>query len=166
MTFQLAPMCQVIRAVSLVMLLLPVALAIGAAAGARPLFLPALLLILIYGWVWARFRPTKFVVQPGAVEVIWPLKRRRLRRDEISSVRLLRREELKAETGWGMRVGAGGLWGGFGWLWTARRGIVQMYVSRLDGFVWIERGKERPWLISPERPEEFIRALSGSASSR
>jgi hypothetical protein len=59
-----------------------------------------------------------------------------------------------------MRVGAGGLWGGFGWLWTQRRGIVQMYISRTDGFVWIERIGDRPWLITPDEPEKFVRALS------
>jgi hypothetical protein len=75
-------------------------------------------------------------------------------------VRLIDRDELRREVGWGMRVGAGGLWGGFGWLWTTRRGIVQMYVSRLDRFVWIERGSERPWLITPDRPESFVAALS------
>lgn len=33
-----------------------------------------------------------------------------------------------SEVDWGMRVvGAGELRGGFGWLWTERRGIVQMY---------------------------------------
>jgi hypothetical protein len=26
--------------------------------------------------------------------------------------------------------------------------------------VWIERGKERPWLITPERAEEFVAALT------
>jgi hypothetical protein len=61
---------------------------------------------------------------------------------------------------WRARVGAGGLWGGFGWLWTEKRGIVQMYVSRTDRFVWIERGAERPWLISPENPEAFVRLLT------
>jgi hypothetical protein len=159
MTFRLAPMCRVIRALTLIMLLLPVVLAI-AAAGARPLLIPALFLILIYGWVWTRFRPTRFVVRPDAVEVIWPLRRRELRRDEIFAVRLLSPEELKQEVGKGMRVGAGGLWGGFGWLWSSWRGVVQMYVSRLDGYVWIERGTERPWLITPDRPEAFVRALS------
>jgi hypothetical protein len=160
MTFRLAPMCPVIRAFTLIMLLLPPALAVGAAAGLRPLLAPALLLLLIYGWVWTRFRPTRFVVRPDAVEVIWPLRRRELRRDEISAVRLLSPEKLKQEVGKGMRVGAGGLWGGFGWLWSSRRGVVQMYVSRLDGYVWIERGTERPWLITPDRPEAFVRALS------
>jgi hypothetical protein len=29
--------------------------------------------------------------------------------------------------------------------------------------VWIERGAERPWLITPESPEAFVRALGGEA---
>jgi hypothetical protein len=94
--------------------------------------------------------------------VVWPLKRREIRRDGIAGVRLVDRRTLRRDIGWGMRVGAGGLWGGFGWLWTTRRGIVQMYVSRTDGFVWIERLNDRPWLITPERPEAFVRALSTS----
>jgi hypothetical protein len=63
-------------------------------------------------------------------------------------------------------VGAGGLWGGFGWLWTERRGIAQMYVSRTEGLVWIERRGGRPWLITPEEPEAFVRALWGQARAR
>jgi hypothetical protein len=35
-----------------------------------------------------------------------------------------------------------------------------MYISRTDGFVWIERVSGRPWLITPEQPEAFVRALS------
>jgi len=53
-----------------------------------------------------------------------------------------------------------GLWGGFGWLWTRKRGVVQIYVSRDDGLVGIERVGGRPWLITPEHPEAFVRALS------
>jgi hypothetical protein len=160
MTFRLAPMCPFIRRLTLVMVALPLALSIAAALGARPLWVPALLLLLIYAWVWTRFRPTAFVIHPHALEVIWPLKRRRIGRDQIAAVRLLDRQELRQEVGWGMRVGAGGLWGGFGWLWTSRRGIVQMYVSRLDRFVWIERGSGRPWLITPEQPEALVGALT------
>ena len=158
--FGLAPMCRLILVLTLIMVALPVAFLVGGALGARMLWGPALLLLLIYGWVWTRFRPTAFVVRPQALEVIWPLKRRQVRRAEITAVRLVDRQELRRKVGWGMRVGAGGLWGGFGWLWTARRGIVQMYVSRLDRFVWIERGGERPWLITPERPEAFVSALA------
>jgi hypothetical protein len=121
---------------------------------------PALLLVAVYAWVWLRFRPTRFVVHSGVLEVVWPFKRRELRRDGISQVRLLERRDLRSVTGWGMRIGAGGLWGVFGWLWTRRRGIVQIYVSRTDRFVWIERANGRPWLITPEQPEIFVRALS------
>ena len=64
-----------------------------------------------------------------------------------------------------MRVGGGALWGGFGWLWTQRRGIVQMYISRTDGFVWIERVGDRPWLITPAQPAAFVRALSSASKN-
>ena len=89
-----------------------------------------------------------------------PLRRREIARRSISSVRLIDRATLRREVGWGMRVGAGGLGGGFGWLWTTRRGLVRMYVSRLDGFVWIERGAGQPWLITPDRPDAFVQALA------
>jgi hypothetical protein len=160
MRFELAPMCTFLRRLTVGLALLPVAFTMAAALGAWVLWGPAMFVVLIYGWVWIRFRPTAFVVHSDNVEVIWPLKRRRIPRAQISAVRLIDRDELRREVGWGMRVGAGGLWGGFGWLWTTRRGIVQMYVSRLDRFVWIERGSERPWLITPDRPESFVAALS------
>jgi hypothetical protein len=35
-----------------------------------------------------------------------------------------------------------------------------MYISRTDRFVWIECANGRPWLISPEQPEAFVRALA------
>ena len=100
------------------------------------------------------------MVRPLVLEIVWPLKRRELNRRAFTAVRLVDRDALRREIGWGMRVGAGGLWGGFGWLWTQRRGAVQMYISRTDGFVWIERADGQPWLVTPERPDEFARALS------
>jgi PH (Pleckstrin Homology) domain-containing protein len=159
MRFVLARMCPLMLWLTFALAALPLAFLIAAAFGA-PLGGPALALVLIYGWVWTRFRPTAFVVHPHALEVIWPLKRREIRRDQIVAARLIDRQELRRQVGWRMRVGAGGLWGGFGWLWTERRGIVQMYVSRLDRFVWIERGLERPWLITPDQPEAFVDALT------
>ncbi len=145
-----------IRAVTLVLLALPIPFVLSAAFG-RALFLgPAILLVAIYAWVWLRFRPTRFVVHQNSLEIIWPLKRRQIARDSISDVRIVNGRDLKRDVGWCMRVGAGGLWGGFGWLWTQRRGIVQMYISRINDLVWIERTAGRPWLISPERPQEFV----------
>lgn len=154
-------MSPLILALTLGLFALPgIAFLVQAALGKTLVMGPALLVVIIYAWVWLRFRPTAFVVRPAALDVIWPLKRREIRRDEISDVRLIDRQELRREAGWCMRVGAGGLWGGFGWLWTRRRGVVQMYISRTDGFVWIERIKGRPWLITPEDPEAFVHALS------
>jgi len=99
-------------------------------------------------------------VHAGDIEVVWPLRRRRIPRAGILEVRLLDKAALRAITGSAARVGVGGLWGGFGWLWTQHRGIVQMYVSRSDGLVWIERGAARPWLITPQSPEAFLRAVA------
>ena len=120
MRFALAPMCPLIRRLTLVMATLPAVFLVAGTVGSRALFVPAMLVLLIYGWVWARFRPTAFVVHPDSLEVIWPLKRRRIPRAEVSSVRVMDQQEFRREVGWGMRVGAGGLWGGFGWLWTSR----------------------------------------------
>jgi Bacterial PH domain len=161
-SYRLAPMSRDILILTLVLLALPV-LFIGSTMFARTwLTIPGLFLVVIYAWVWLRFRPTLFVVHPRELEVVWPLRRRRLSRDEITEVRLIDKVELRQKVGFGMRVGAGGLWGGFGWLWSARRGIVQMYISRTDDFVWIEFGEERPWLITPEQPTLFVRALRGA----
>ena len=160
-TFRLAPMCPAMLTITVVMLALPVAFGVGAGLGHPALGLPAAIVLVIYAWIWLRLRPTRFVVGPRAVEVVWPLRRTEIARDGIVQARMVDRRQLRRDIGWGMRVGAGGLWGGFGWLWTQRRGIVQMYVSRVDGFVWIERAGDRPWLLTPEEPEAFVRALAG-----
>jgi Bacterial PH domain len=160
--FRLARMSPLIFGLRLILLALPFAFLASVAVGKSLLLVPALLVIGIYAWVWLRFRPNVFVVRPDAIEVEWPLTRRRIPRDDIEGIRLLREGELRREVGWGARVGAGGLWGGFEWLWMSRRGIVQMYISRTDRFVWIERKNGRPRLITPEEPEAFVRAASGS----
>jgi hypothetical protein len=155
-------MSRLILTITLFLLVLPLGFFVGALVVSPALAVPAVFLVAIYAWVWLRFRPSRFVVRREGLRVSWPLKRRDIPRAEISTVRLVDTHELQREIGWGMRVGAGGLWGGFGWLWTKRRGIVQMYISQTDRFVWIERAGGRPWLITPERPEAFVRALSGS----
>ena len=127
--FRLAPMSPLILVLTLFLLALPAAfLALSTKRGSW-LALPALLLLGIYAWVWLWFRPTLFEVHPGVLEVIWPLRRRQLRREEISEVKHIDRDELRRRTGWGMRVGAGGLWGGFGWLLTERGGRANVRLS-------------------------------------
>ena len=159
-SFRLARMSPLMLTPTLFFLAAPPALLVGALFGRHQLWAAGLLVLAIDAWVWLRFRPSRFTVQGSGLEVIWPLKCRHIPRESIVSARVIDRQELKREIGWGMRVGAGGIWGGFGWLWTKRRGVVQMYISRTDGFVWIERAGGRPWLLTPEEPEEFVRALS------
>ena len=55
---------------------------------------PGLLLIALCAWVWLRFRPSRFIIHPEEIEVIWPLKRRHIAREGISSVRSIGKEEL------------------------------------------------------------------------
>jgi hypothetical protein len=163
--FRLAPMSGATLVLTVLALAVPAVGLVLAGRGGEFLAVPAFFVIAVYMWVWLRFRPTEFVVHDDALEIVWPLKSRRILRTDIASARLVSRREMRDILGFGLRVGVGGLWGAFGWLWTTRRGIVQMYISRTDGFVWIERKSTRPWLITPERPEEFLRSISVSAVS-
>ena len=164
-SFRLAPMSPMIRGLTLILLAIPLAFFAAALVGTSILVGPAVLVITMYSWVWLRFRPTMFVVRQDVLEVIWPLKRRQIERENIAGVRTIDNEELRRKIGWGVRVGAGGLWGGFGWVWTERRGIVQMYISRTNDLVWIEFANGRPWLITPEHPEAFVPALSSKSNA-
>ncbi|HET7876996.1 MAG TPA: PH domain-containing protein [Methylomirabilota bacterium] len=116
--------------------------------------------------VWLFARPSRFDVSGEGLILVWPLRRRVVPRGAIASVRVMRREELRAEVGWAVRVGVGGLWGAFGSLWSSRRGSVEVYVSRTDRLVWIERRAGRPLLITPEDPERFVRTLTASLGAQ
>lgn len=93
--------------------------------------------------------------------IVWPARRRQIASRDISGVRVLESRQFRPEFGWAARVGVGGLWGGFGWAWTSRRGLLDLYVSRTDGCVLVERRSGRSLVLTPERPEEFVRALGG-----
>jgi len=52
------------------------------------------------------------------------------------------------------QMGVGGVWGFFGWIgffWPR----IEVYVSRLDGYVLLTRNKGMPLLISPQQPDEL-----------
>jgi tetratricopeptide (TPR) repeat protein len=160
MTFRLARMDFLMRLLTLALLVLPPLFLAIALLGSALMLLPTAVLVVVYAWIALWFRPTRFIVGPRALEIIWPLRHREIPREDITSVRLVDKHALRREVGWAMRMGAGGLGGAFGWLWTQKRGVVRMYLSRTDGLVWIERRSERPWLITPERPDAFVRTLS------
>ena len=154
MIYRLAPMSAVIWILTVALLALPVVL-----AGAG-LLMVGLVLAILYLWVWLWMRPRHFAVPDGAMVIAWPLRSRRIERTELRSARIITAKEFRRDYGFAVRIGVGGLWGGFGLLWT-RPKTFEMYVSRTDGLVIVERDNGRPLLISPERPEEFVRAVPG-----
>jgi hypothetical protein len=160
-SFALAPMSRAIAILTVVLWGVP-ALFLGlAGAGAAPLFLGGVgcLVAGVYGAVWIWWRPSRFVLRSAGLEVEFPGRRAEIPAHDITGARLLGADEFRREFGRALRVGAGGLWGGFGWLWTQRGGWVEFYVSRTDGFVLVERRSGTPLLVTPEDPEGLVEAL-------
>ena len=139
----------------------------GAALGPAPLFLGAvgLAVAALYGAVWLWWRPAAFIVSGAGLRVRFPGRRVEIPAHDVTGARVLGAEEFKREFGLSLRVGAGGLWGGFGWLWTSRGGWVEFYVSRTDGFVLVARRAGTPLLVTPEDPEGFAEALRVQSGS-
>src|SRR5262249_13219822 len=84
----------------------------------------------------------------------------------IRGATVLAKGDTRRELGFGMRIGAGGLWGGFRWLWTTRRGLLDLYVSRETDVVLVELDPRagRSLLLTPERPEAFVAPLQRPGS--
>jgi hypothetical protein len=159
--FELAPMNVLIRGLTVFLLALPAVLALAGAASTRqrPLLPVAGLMALVYVAVWLWWRPTRFEVSDEALDIVFPARRKSTPRGAILSARPFTVQSMRSELGFPLRIGVGGLWGGFGWLWTTRRGLVEFYVSRTDGMAFIERRGAYPLLITPADPEELLRAL-------
>jgi hypothetical protein len=118
---------------------------------------PGILLGALYAVVWVFWRPTRFELSPnGSLDIVFPGRRREIAASELVGCRWITQEQFRQEFGHALRVGVGGLWGGFGFLWTSKGGSVDFYVSRTDGFVLIERRSSRPILITPEDPRGMV----------
>lgn len=162
-SFRIAPMSRSIRILTLCVLALPVAFLAFALRFGAPLLWPAALIAALYLATWLVARPTRFAVDDARLRICFPLWTRSLARASLASARCIDGTALRSELGFALRVGVGGLWGGFGWLWSTKRRWVEMYVSRTDGLVWIERRGALPLLITPERPEDFVARLADRA---
>ncbi len=161
-TFRLAKMDRLMAMLTLFVLGLPglfLSQSMHDSALATLMSAVAASLLALYAWVWTRWRPPRFEVTPDGLAVVFPLGRKHVPADSILSVEEVDREELKRRYGHLLRVGVGGLWGGFGWLKASRGGWVEFYVSRLDDYVLMERQGAPPLLISPERPAELVDAV-------
>ncbi len=165
-SFPLAPMSPLIVALTAVVLAVPVVFVVtGVGVSNGPLLWIGLLIAAGCLLVWLYARPNRFEVSSQGLAIVWHLRRQLIPAREIARVRPMEPCELRQEVGLGVRIGVGGLWGQFGWLWTTRRGNLITYVSRTDGLVLIERHSSRPLLITPADPEEFVKALQAVLAS-
>ena len=161
--FPLAPMCPLIRGITFFLLLLPLLLGgIAFQFNLPMLAIVALLLIVLYGAVWLGCRPIGFTLTPQAFVIIFPLWRRRIPRSDIADIHQIDGKQFQRQFGWAVRIGVGGLWGGFGWLWTSRKGLVEFYISQLSEFILIKRHAHHAILLTPTQPKQLISMLENS----
>lgn len=162
MVFPLAKMSTGIRVVTWAAMAVPASL-VYSVWGATPSVrggqaVVAALVVLVYASVGLLFRPRRFEVDRDVLRIVWPLRARTIPRAAVREARLVDGAAFRREHGNGARIGAGGLWGAFGLLWT-RRGTYSMWISRTDRFVVVRLDGARPLLLTPERPEEMVGEL-------
>ncbi len=160
-SFRLARMSPAIRALTAIFLPLPLLLAAAALTrGGPPVLLGvAAFVAAVYASVWLWFRPTRFELTPGALRIVWPIRRREIDLRSVAALEIVSSRELRREFGLLLRVGAGGLWGGFGMLWSSKGQQLDFYVSRLAPLLLIRRREGRSLLITPDDPERFAAEL-------
>jgi len=118
----------------------------------------AVFVVLIVASVWLLFRPSWFELSPGGLRIKWPLRRTHIPLSRVESVEMISAQERTDRYGFGMRVGAGGLWGGFGYR-TSNVGLMHMYISRLDHAVILKVRGDKLWMITPRDPQRFVATL-------
>ncbi len=167
--FRLAPMSTGLRVLTWVLMTLPCGMLCGALVVPFPgnvvLYATAAFTLLTYAGVWFMGRPSRFEVDASTLRIIWPIRTREIPRAHIDEAYAVGVADFRREYGHGMRIGAGGLWGGFGLLKTGRE-TFSMWISRTDEFVIVRLRGQRPLLITPENPARFIELVSPPHTAR
>lgn len=178
-SFQMAPM-DMINKVSTAVSLLLIAMAalflfamfFGALGGAElsargPAMIAVVIIVAAVAFVLtllvAVYRPSGLRVSPVGVQIVWPLRSRLIRPEDIQSVAQIDHQRMgRVYRAFGM----GGLFGTFGLCRTGQLGFVDAYITRRTNAVLIVRrsGCGRPLLITPERPDEFVAAVAAVAA--
>ena len=115
---------------------------------------PAAVFLLLVLLTTFAFSPRGFSLGPDGLRIHRPFGAHVLPWDRIRSARRAAVRELC-----GLRTfGSGGMFGFFGWFWSRKLGHYRAYVTNRHDMVLIEA--ERPYLLSPDRPDDFLRALS------
>lgn len=156
----LANMSPLIRGITIILLLLPIIFGIiGILFKQSALNLTAILLILIYSFVWLVCKPSQFIITSNNLQIVFPVWSRNIPIERISNIRIITAKTFTKEFGWAIRIGAGGLWGGFGWLWTKKKGFVEFYISTTDYLIIIEHSNQKKLLITPNNPEQMLKII-------
>jgi hypothetical protein len=167
-SFKLAPMSPLILALTVALWGLPCIFILWAVFTAGPVrwttIATVCFLLLLYGMVWVGFRPARFLITADQLKISFPARQRSFPLADLGEVQILSETEFRQKFGWALRIGVGGLWGGFGWLYTGQKGMLEFYISRSDGLVWIERRSGNDLLLTPDQPEHFIQALQENRS--
>jgi hypothetical protein len=152
-----------LRLLTAMLLLVPILFLVRSAFVPPParqilLFVGALTAALC-AFIWLYMRPTGFDVDPGFLRIVWPLRIRAIPRAEITGVEVVTGRAFRERYGSGIRIGVGGLWGGFGLL-QGERETFSMWISRRDVMVLVRLAQgARPLLLTPVDPERFASAL-------
>jgi hypothetical protein len=159
--FRQAPMDRLLLGLTLLVLALPVGLAAFSLSSGRSVLLAAGLLTALVAPVWLWMRPRRLVVDEHALTIAFPLRAIVVPRTAIAAARVLDRVGLRSELGRAMRVGVGGLFGGFGLLRTQKRGWMRFYITRTDRLVFVDvKAGGRCYLLSAANPDALAAALS------
>jgi hypothetical protein len=160
--FALAPMTTGLRVLTWALFGVPAALLYAALESPEPvhtgLLVVTAFVALTYASVWLVWRPSRFEIGADALRIVWPLRARTIPRSAIRGARMVTAAEFRRAHGWGMRIGAGGLWGGFGLLKTSDT-TFSMWISRTDRLVIVDLRDARPLLVTPDAPERFVALL-------
>lgn len=161
-SFPLAPMDRLMGGFTVFAWCLPLVFVVLGALSPTPvgyvLFASAGAMVATYLAVWAFARPMRFEVHDDALAIVFPAWTRRVPRAGITAARRYEGDAFKREIGWGMRVGVGGLWGGFGWLVTPK-GRFEMYISRVTDLVVLSADGRDDLLLSPDDAARFVQAF-------
>jgi hypothetical protein len=113
-------------------------------------------------WLWSR--PRAFELEGRSLVLRYPIRSKRIALDRLTSAEPISSAFLKERFRWALRVGVGGLFGGFGWLYTSK-GWVEMAISRTDGLVLLSFDGRMPLLLTPAEPQAFVDAVSKDAQA-
>jgi hypothetical protein len=160
-TFQLAPMDGLIRGLTAIIVGVGVVL-VALSRGHGPLWLPGALVLVLSAAVYVVWRPSAFEVGDRALTLRFPVRSKTITLSGLASAQRLDRAGFRQRFGAALRVGVGGLFGGFGWLWTSK-GWVEMDISRSDDLVLLEWRGRMPLLLTPVEADAFLAAVKAEA---